>query len=652
MKSVKKLLSVSLFFLTIAQFGFGQESKEFRKRSFTDSLSYILVQFPYTLQDKDTVITGSFFFEEYAFESIEKAEANYANLSFKKGELEGEFSMQNFEHNLSNEKPRFIDLGLRTSLSGKLIELNGDFKKNRPSGSWRVEESTVIDSKKSSGILSVLEAQFNRSGVLDKNITFQNFEGKITFEGYFDAKINAPSGEWRYENSKEEFKVDLGFVEGALADIKVNNKFYYQLSNFDAQELETQKIPFNSEYLEILALLLKEDDESGSELKQLKAALKEITGFTDKLNFNYISSSQLRDRVEILTYPEVIQPVFPYKDGEREYHEKLVYLAKELAHVTDTLLSFSPLSISSFTDIELAESLAKSRLLRKTASQIADDLKPLRSKNAKFLQRDVLLDRVLKKLKNADLTMEFTFKDEKQTFNIDYDFEANTSKKSTEQIEAFLIAMKQRYDDLVDNIGKKLQNLKLEATLDEQEEEMVKLQKELKDVIENFGGTFHNPVVNENYLDAFLKINSKLMESYTEAPESEKLRIAEENVICYKRLIKLFNKTPQLVELNKKVHNSYHENELNPVTWTRMESTLHERLFNAYSNKLMPWAVEQMEIAASGGCDNYVPKHQNLEKIMNFMLNALENNPNRINRRLRNNDSVSDVIKKLEIELN
>jgi hypothetical protein len=109
-------------------------------------------------------------------------------------------------------------------------------------------------------------------------------------------------------------------------------------------------------------------------------------------------------------------------------------------------------------------------------------------------------------------------------------------------------------------------------------------------------------------------------------------------------------------DLEKKsdiIHISFHVQEFNPYTNTEITVVLHQRLFNAYKDKIFPFIIEDLlKHSSSIDCYTFSKKHNNIIELQEFMLTTTEEKLREINKKLRNKDDVKIILEKTGLTFN
>jgi hypothetical protein len=637
-----------LFFLVLFSFhSFGQLVSV--KSMEIDSNSFIHEEYEYLLRKNDTIKNGNYFLEMFQFNGAEEHDKNVSllNLVYKNGLLDGAVSSKRMHFKLSDGNQTMNEYYLSNPIDGISYELSGSFKENKPIGEWTVVGKEIKNAKPTREF-KVLSITFNNKGEYQKDFIYDSKKNRVKISGEFE-KNNLLHGKWEYVYSDDvEKKINFMFDEGLITTIQYKNETIFK-QNISIETFE--EIDLDSTFYQFVKLNIKLSE------KELTTKLEGVLDYVMLLNrslnylqFKNLEIGELIPKESEMSNPRVRYPVHPFKTNEEESIDKTRLRAEEVYNKIDSVLLSSTFSIYMLTDSILTRKHAALMVLKNHTEIIRDFSITLDNPVAKYIDREEYATFVKNNLKKTPFERKYEFEGTTGKVVIDLEKHHQSNDYSEEMIN-YLNALESSYQRVLKVVSARLAEVKVTGELLEIESKMGKLAADLENKVKlRLMVTFDNEL-DQNFQDAFIAFKNKILSTYSSFDENKKKNFGEDMYKCLERMDELISKTGTIKQRRLIIHSSYNKKEMNPVTYTTMDVILYERLYNAYIQQLLPWAIQELGNNPAYDCDRFVRKFNNILTIQQYMIDVLEGNPNNINRKLRSKDTVSDILRKLELQL-
>ncbi|MFN3918499.1 MAG: hypothetical protein ACK4K0_12285 [Flavobacteriales bacterium] len=617
-----------------------------------DSKSFVLEEFEYTLRKGDTIKNGKYYIELFQSLSEEEAHtfkknASILNLNYKNGELDGAVFSNRLHFNLSEGNQTVNNYFLSNPIDGISYELSGNFKANKPVGEWTVVGKNIKNAKVI-GEFKVLAIMFNSKGEYQKDFIYDSNKNSVKINGKF-GKNNLLHGKWEYVYSEDNRKkIHFNFDEGLITSILYNEESIFEQEDTvgDFEELD-----LDSTFYHYVTLRLKKSE------KDLSAKLEGVLDFVSTLKrsisylvFQNLELGEFSPEILEVNLPKVRYPLHPFKTNEEARIDGLRLKAETMCRQMDSLLQSPVFTIYVLTDSVLTRKSIALGLLKSHTEVVRDFAVMLDIPVSKYIDREKYANFIRNRLRNVPVEKNYIFGGVASSIKVDIDA-VSSGADYTKDMTEYLNSIDFTYNRLLQVINARLSEVKVTSELVEQERRMIKLADEVEEkVYLRFTALFDSDL-DKPFQDAFIGFKNKILHTYSSYDEAKKNNRGEEMLKCLERMNELIEKTAIIKQRRLIIHGAYNKEEMNHVTYTKMDIILHERLYNAYTQKLLPWAVQELNNNATYDCERFIRKFNNILAIQQYMIDVLENNPSKVNRKLRSKDSVSDILRKLELQL-
>ncbi|CAN5169389.1 hypothetical protein BH23BAC1_BH23BAC1_22970 [soil metagenome] len=180
------------------------------------------------------------------------------------------------------------------------------------------------------------------------------------------------------------------------------------------------------------------------------------------------------------------------------------------------------------------------------------------------------------------------------------------------------------------------------------DEEIFQLAEKIQKAADSLDYNLYNPSLTIYYKNSILRLKEEKLTQYLKQDSADRAESVASLIQCFEILQTKLHDGKYLAENAVIVDEAYMEERLNPYTYTRMNVRIYEKLYNSYRDKLVPFFL--LNLDPTKDCDSFILEIDNLKKLQVFMINSLETrNARELERRIRNSDSPSTIINKLEI---
>jgi hypothetical protein len=650
MFSMRKILYSLLIFVGFCFQLLAQKRSTFNNVENLDRYSTLSTSFEYLANKKDTVLDGTFSMESLIRSKGIDSSGIFEGFSmeYKKSKPEGRFTYTTMDFSPTAVSV-FSDYHVTRRLNGLSWETEGQVKNGQPFQTWvtigkKVRDSEVIERF---GRYSVKYVNGALSGEFEITDSIQN----LFINGVF-GEANMFNGEIIFRGNQP---FELHFEQGFLTRYVVEDQVFF------SQELSDDLIPQSAitldyqfeNYLQTLKKIIRAKTRESEISFDYEEAVKKILYMVEAFEIVTGSKPIVKNlaRVPIPSVqPKVQLPIYAIEEQEKKKYESFFQLSQAFVKSCDSMIAIPAFSLSAFNNIEVTRLFQKVKMIRGSAYRFNGLIAELNSEEFIHFDRMDYLQVKMNVLFSGKKENEFEFENEKYYIELNFP-QYDSMKTALENAQAVLTFLEKELEKASSRVTEKMKNVKSEERLQNNEAQITKIVNSIDKILDDFETVLYDGITTRRLLDAIIAQKKNIVLTYTSSSKRQKISAGEEAIQCLGNLEKLLKGFPDLHEREKAIYEGYHENELNPVTWTRMETTLYERLFNAYQEKLIPYAVDLIESHQDLDCHRFPDVFNNILTIQNYMLKVAEENPGRVNRRLRNNDSVETILTKLNLEL-
>jgi hypothetical protein len=536
--------------------------------------------------------------------------------------------------------------------SGSDFLIQANFDKGQAHGKW-----TVGDFKIDRGYISDTtfraEANFNKNQFVGsfkssgKNI---EISGTLNDNGFLE-------GEWTLNHKKDNFLEKRVYEEGVLVKhiiFRNGNQLTVKHIGLDdsigGENEEWDTLSLSEDYLNLLIFTQRIGDERNKELNQ------NVRKSNERLMYN-ISSFDVIDNESIwsitvgskaLQYPKVKVRKFSFEEGQKEEVLKVKKLLSKSEKILDDFLSDPQVNISKYSieDVSLYYSVFK--IYQSELVKLREVIDILSSYSAEYLDKSVFIPYIFQGTSFPD-EVNYTFNDE--DYNKKFDFPTNLSNNEV-TIQNIIDHVNSVYNDLLEKentIAPIIEENKKRAKIAENEKELV-LKRD----------SIFNLFNNRNELDNYNSFHSRFAENVVNYVENEfknyaiqpvEIRIEQidSRLECFDSFLDFYAFLEDLPEDIKDIELLYTRTVWNPFTFTDMDETVKERVYNAYNRIILPHVLN--ELGKSIDCKQLAPSISNFNTVFQRMKILRNQDTQVLENRLKRMTNVDDVLREFELNL-
>lgn len=605
-----------------------------KTRIFTEGAQTIQQQY-FFKGGKDSIANGLFVLETWPNDSA----ALYDSFVFEGFEVEikngianGNFIRRRAQLQQSQGPLRVRNYHLSLPTSGTAITANGQVLKGQPFGPMKIQAHQIVTGA-TDGLLFEISGEFGRDGNLQKQLLYKTPKGQ-TILAAFD-EHGRPSSTWEIFNN-----LKINFEEGKPTQVFGKPPFVMEAENHQKENLDSRFLWWLEGVAEMHQIDLKPEQ---------RQALLNLLQALELLQFeNPILTRHLPFEFEVAPI-RVALPLYAFGTTEVAQIAAQKQQIAELLHLVDSQKNYSPFYINHFKDKNLAHTMGQLNALEQQLKFLDQQLVLLQHRFAQYLDRQAIMAHRMKKHGHVRQS-KIEFKEEQLPITTKLP-EWDTAVAYTEALSTQMQAVRNLMKAEQATIQNALAALKVENDLENIDNQLVEKSAQLKAQIDAFSGSLYLPKQTDQFRTGFSEAAQKAMEAYAAYEGPDKLDRAHQTMACLTELSDLLKISSEIEQNAALIYKAYHVSELNPVTWTHMESVKHERIYEAYTKKLVPFFFDGLEAASKENCGAFKKQVQNIVLMQKHLLQLEEQNPTKINRKLRANDSSEVVLQKLNFTI-
>jgi len=156
---------------------------------------------------------------------------------------------------------------------------------------------------------------------------------------------------------------------------------------------------------------------------------------------------------------------------------------------------------------------------------------------------------------------------------------------------------------------------------------------------------------NQKYINGFQQFHNLLVTRFRTANTQASLQVLNDLLSQSNQLNELLTGTEAWEKVHQIIEKRYSYLYLDPNTFEERVEILYAQLFKTYERKLMPFAFDQLNFKFNN-FNEFKASFDNIRIIQERMLTLLDENPRKLNRKLKNRDTMDKVTQKMGLILN
>lgn len=593
---------------------------------------------------------GSFYFVSFFEDSAD----NDYHLKYKvKGNYQNDKKSGEWSYNFKRLTPRgglsIESLSFTESAGGERFKIEGGFKADEFSGNWEVMENAVAFSEiEDTALYCAFEfdaGQLRRKfRVEQSNATIQ---GEVDESGFLHGEVRyviqyegkKVSDRRTYDHGRltaSQLKIDDEVVERSFLGLKVPEDTSDQFV-----ELE-----WGDEYLGVMEL---SHFVASSALREVGMDSSQFLMKGDVILLNGLQS--LTHHKGIAVWPD--RPSFDYpkiklvsqglSKAREEHVEQLIQQFSALDERVKEVLDDDQLEIAANAENKIAAFQSIYELLeRKVLPGYQSAVELLENPALQYLDEEELLNQ-LEELENLpdSLVVEQT----DSVIHFPFAAQEISTEKYIEGILNQLTVLDDYLDTLDETVDPVLERQKQRMSLSKDESTMV----DLRDSIRKLYRRSSNNAFQQRMKNPVIEATQRRFKAYAQLPLNEKInRLAEINA-CFRSMIDFYFLLEELPDRRKAIEEMYTRTVWNPFTYTDMEETVKERLYNAYNDYLFPHLMDRIESQLS--CHTIDDILKDIPALLDKMEELREQDTQEKEKSLRREDDIATIKNIFELKL-
>lgn len=523
---------------------------------------------------------------------------------------------------------------------------NGHAKGKWLAGKFEIENGIIVDT------LFFSEANFvNNQYVGSFNSESERFEisGVLDENGFFN-------GTWIIQHKQERIVEKRQFEQGVLVKHLISSGGEEHLLNhigfdtsMDIEDEEWDTLYLNDDYLKILLYTkVAERNDVGT--------LSKIVGKSNDFLMNSLTSFDgfensiwdITDGSEGLYLPKVKVRKFPFKNDEKaqiEYANDKLYSCES---ILNNYLNDPQVNISKYSIENVALYFSAYKVYHDELIKLRGLLDILSSTSAEYLNKAEFIPFVFSGT-SFPTSINYSFNDENRSKELDFPSSLSNDDATIEnivehisEIESYLSKKQKIITPVIEESKKRAEIADKEELLVSKKDSIIQLFGNLHDLT-NFN-SYH-----ERYAEKVIIYIENEFKQYAKNPVELRIDKIESKIACFNEFLNFYNFLASLPTKLKDVEMLYTRTVWNPFTFTDMDETVKERVFNAYNKIIIPNLLNELDESLS--CEKIVLRMTNFKTVFNRMNYLRNQDTQNLESRLKRLTNFQDVLREFELNL-
>lgn len=606
---IQKIIFPTLILLTCPVI-FGQKM-QYHNRNELGANSVRDITFNYTITNKDTLIQDEYQALLFSYHSDSISNIRKLRLNYKNGIPHGEFYLEKATFTTNNNFPSYRNFRVQQAIKGSSLFATGQYVNGIRTGTW-TQYDVLIDDRKMD-TLSSIYANFSKNGQWNGLFTIKDTNLHLTgniLEG-------SPNGNW--EGTWNNQPVKLQFNKSILSHFSVGNKTIEFVVPTDGSFVVENLHEVLPQYVAIFPSMDNQFNEDVFLIASKIAA--SIRGFIPNKNLTETKNKQFQfDAVSISLPVSVL--FFEDKNALVRVCENYKLLTKSVQN----LINEPSLLLSSDKNPEIEKTLIVFKSMQEQLKIYAPVIEIANSSMSEYANWEDIVRLVTQKAK------------------VNYNSSHSAIENLNLQINE-LMTMYETNNVLVEKYLVEAQN----------SEELKRLRQEFVNLklrtMEDDNDLRNVPYYEKEYQDGFNHFKELIIDRFKVASENSNKEQMESLFNQGASLVSLLQKTSEWVRLHEVISERNKYMYLDANTFEERKEILYVQLQRAYERKLMPFVIGQLNYNFNN-FNEFKASFDNIALVQQKILDILDQDPKKMNRKLKKGDSVEKVIEKMGLILN
>ncbi|MFT2008581.1 hypothetical protein ACMA1I_07895 [Pontibacter sp. 13R65] len=647
----QKIRLYQFFILTlICQLAHGQKTQVFEDQVYLNGNVY-QANFNYYVNKKDTLYHGPFALTKEVEEAVGNKNYKYAaiNGNFNQNVADGNWAIRQGTFS-SSGKGVYQDNAYIFKINGTEFIANGNLDKGKKNSPWEIYEWQIVNSTIDDTLFSAqlpfhndhLQGNlklFHEGDYLDGFVDNNQFTDRTW--SFYLTEANGKRvllKEWIFQNNQ---LVSKRLYENGQA----LNLIISEVTN---QPKQVEEIPFDDNFMKIIDLKASLNNpelyEKYRGTDKVRDLIFEVVDKLQVVDSLFVPITKLKVTPGIKTRVDK----FPYTQAELS----LLKTAQKNTQEADKLMRAihdDPQVLLASTSIEKAAWYFST--LQAVQNQLLEKSKAIidhyQSGNLEYVNRN----RFLKSNLTVPKTIQVPFAFNRDTTQFAYNLVHVQVAPQQEPLQQFTTLSENIIKEinlLKDSLDAYVLEVKREEHLAESEAVLLKRQEDLVKLSDSLLNEQHDKLAGFNVKAVLLSFTQQLLKDYNSLALSEKNQQIESSLNCLHQVESLVRNLENVPENTYMVRDAYTNKVFNPYTFTDMEEKVKEPIYESFTEVMLPGIWNNLNKLS---CENITAYNQNFNNLFGGMLQVLNRNTRREERRIKRADTAAKAAEILNINL-
>lgn len=617
-----------------------QEFQKFKGKYELKNIGEGIAEFKYFIKQKDTVFDGEFSFSKMS-EIDDHKESIIYDGNFKNNKMQGEwmFSLKTID---SISDPKAKDFELVSTTAGSEFLVSGIFENNKQNGTWQVIQRKFENSKPTDTSFTA-EIDFGQKSLKQNfNSDAKNMSVIGGFNG--DGLVH---GDWTMIHKLDGFQVReiREFENGAMKNhyfLVNNDKIFVDYIGLDTSKNTNNETWTDQEFDQLYTEVLKLANISSYTPENTEIQLDELSSISlDFIKNTFLSFYQHQDyefwsAVSQKTINDDQKTVslrkYPFSKSEKKDIKNIKSDFEEIKNKIDSFNeeSLVEIGLHQYKTLKITNEIYK--LISTKLDDLQHNVSISQNKALAYLERSSLDDRVFKKIEFPEtISVEFQNESVETDTNLPISFEPESFELS--DFSEFINTIKNSVKELDSESDLILDDLKKQSKLNEIEEELV---AKKDSILKLYSANQDIEKFNEYHdeLDSEIKNYTRnQFETYASLEIDQKKEQIDLYLECFDEIISFYKMQTELPSKIDRIKDLYTRTVWNPYTYTDMQETVKERIYESFDEILLPHLLEKFNNEID--CESISKNIKNFNNLYKRMVEIREQDTKQIEKALK-----------------
>ena len=600
--------------------------------------------------DKKSVLHGPF---EFAKSYEDTVDNKYLKHYTYKGTYQQGLKQGNWIYEYDYLKPsskRFIsDLMILQPGIGEQKLVTGHFSQGLADKQWSVVSKSIDNGQ-------TADTLFYAKVVFENNKMFGPFMGKcdsIQVRGEIDEN-GFLHGTWTFIQQRHTGNIvseHRTYEHGVLVKhfFELNKQSYevkhvgldqqFSNSSSDWEEVEVSQYYFNIIYFTNVGVEKDLSLAKTNDLIQRSNAFLKTTLFS--FGFHHDTPIwAMQKGGQNLAVPKLKVRKYPYQKGELKRLQTSQKLLNESISNVEKYLQNPQVEINRHYTLEIAKYYQVFKLSLQELIKIKKTIDLLQLPAFEYINRQEILPYVHQK---ASLPAEIQFECNDSSMRSEFPFLglSGLAQSNIEELYAFITQFHERINSALDTVNPILERNKTRAQI--QDLEAALIQKK-DSIMALFNNDYKSPDYNsfhQLFKQKMLHLAEEEFKVYSKRVVTERVDLIPSKIACFTSYVEFYYYLVRLQENRSQIAELYTRTVWNPFTFTDMQETVKERVYNAYYNQVLPFVLSELNRQLS--CNEIEKGRVTISKLFNRMKELREQDTKDLERAIRRANEPSQL---------